>query len=90
MTKKHQYLEAFLCSLHEYSPQKLHLCSKLNKKKLRQEIKKKIILMVEKIKMLRLHYNLNHEVKQNLIKTKTLKAPLLKMILLKRAIFLLL
>ena len=90
MTKKHQYLEAFLCSLREYSPQKLHLCSKLNKKKLRQEIKKKIILMVEKIKMLRLHYNLNHEVKQNLIKTKTLKAPLLKMILLKKAIFLLL
>ena len=90
MTKKHQCLEAFLCSLHEYSPQKLHLCSKLNKKKLRQEIKKKIILMVEKIKMLRLHYNLNHEVKQNSLRTTALGVPLLKKIFLKKAISLLL
>ena len=57
MTKKHQYLEAFLCSLREYSPQRLHLCSKQNKKTLRQGIKKKVILKVGKIKRLRFHYS---------------------------------
>ena len=57
MTKKHQYLVAFWCSLREYSLQKLHLYLKRNKKTLKQEIKKKIILKVGKIKMSRFHYS---------------------------------
>ena len=57
MTKKHQYLGAFWCSLREYSLQKLHLYLKQNKKTLKQEIKKKIILKVEKTKTLRPQHN---------------------------------